>query len=92
MDSSNSGRRMEEIILGVKIKTGSLGTTGQRTKRLEWHSLNKRKKINKLVIEYQEFELEEGCCVTKFKVDVVYCCIVVLPMCFHGYVFITKLF
>jgi hypothetical protein len=29
----------------------------------------------KQVIEYQEFELEEGCCVTKFRVDVVlYCC------------------
>jgi hypothetical protein len=46
----------------------------------------------KLVTEYQEFELEEGCCVTKFKVDVVYYCTVLLPMCFHGYVFITKLF
>jgi hypothetical protein len=41
MDSSNSGRRLEGIIPGVKIKTGSLGTTGRRMKRLEWHSLNK---------------------------------------------------
>jgi hypothetical protein len=46
MDCSNSGRRLERIIPGVKIYTGSLGTTGRRTKRLEWHSLNKRKKIN----------------------------------------------
>jgi hypothetical protein len=49
LDSSNSGRRLEGIIAGVKINTGSLGTTGRRTKRLEWHSLNKRKEINNQV-------------------------------------------
>jgi hypothetical protein len=41
MDSSNSGIRLEEIILGTKINTGGLEKTGQGTKELEWHSLNK---------------------------------------------------
>jgi hypothetical protein len=41
MDSSNSGIRLEGIIIGAKINTGGIETTGQGTKELEWHCLNK---------------------------------------------------